>query len=123
MARKKCTKKDFPITTCKTRHVSRCEGWVPKAPKPRKPRTKKAITDEQFKEASRHKQTKFVHTPYVRPTIDAETEKKLWIYYELRKQPDGSIARGPTEKTRFPPSRYKQLPHKWKILQEGVEGR
>lgn len=34
MSRKKCVKKDFPITTCKTKVFNRCEGW--KGPKERK---------------------------------------------------------------------------------------
>lgn len=44
MGRKKCVKKDFPITKCTTRHVTRCEGWT--GPKERKQRAKKSMTNK-----------------------------------------------------------------------------
>lgn len=110
MPRKACVKKDFPITTCRTKTVTRCEGWKPKEGKPK--------TESMKPKKTREKKQKKFNPPLGRVyTYDKETDAKLWHWYENRK----GGGRGPTEKTRFPPRLYKRFPHKFTILQEGAE--
>ena len=110
MPRKKCVKKDFPVTTCTTKVYNRCEGW--KGPPPKKPR----------KTATKKNPDKFYNKEYtkLKAVLPAENERLgKWKWQKVGR--DGR--KGPIEFTRFPPTNYKKFPHLFNIIEEGTEGR
>lgn len=111
MARKKCEKKEFAITTCKTKIYKRCPNWKgPTAPKPRKVKTKVKDPDSFYDK-------EYKKLEHVSPT-EKEKEGK-WKWQGV----DREGRKGPINYTRFPPTNYKKFPHRFHIIEEGSEGR